>query len=120
MARVMNSFMNWLSLSKIPCDDNFKKIQISKMVLFGITALYIVLIVATYFIFHDGPTEICARNMMSAQVVALLFQIVLNYVNYRSENKIVILTTLFVSTTIMLGALSAFFNLRVMCDFYGF
>jgi len=97
-----------------------KRFKFPKMVLFGITALYIVLIVATYFIFHDGPTEICARNMMSAQVVALLFLIVLNYVNYRSENKIVILTTLFVSTTIMLGALSAFFNLRVMCDFYGF
>lgn len=100
--------------------ENTRRFKFPKAVVFGITALYIVLILATYFLFHDGPTEVCAKKMISAQIVAMLFQGVLNYVNYRSENKIVILTTLFISTTIMLGAISAFFNLRMMCEFYGF
>lgn len=99
---------------------NSKRFKFPKMVVFGITALYIVLIIATYFIFFKEPTELCAKRMMSIQVVALLFQMVLNYVNYQSENKIVILATLFISATIMLGAISAFFNLRIMCGFYGY
>lgn len=100
--------------------ENTRRFKFPKTVVFGITALYILLILATYFLFHDGPTEVCAKKMISAQIVAMLFQGVFNYVNYRSENKIVILATLFISATIMIGAISAFFNLRMMCEFYGF
>lgn len=58
--------------------------------------------------------------MLVGQSIALVFQVVLNYVNYHSKQKIVILATLFVSTMLLMGALSAFFNLGLMCEFYGF
>lgn len=97
-----------------------KRYRFPKTFVFIITALYLVLIAATYILFYKGVTEVCAKRMISAQVVALLFQILLNYVNYRSQQKIVILATLFISAAIMLGAISAFFNLQMMCQFYNY
>lgn len=99
---------------------NSKRFKFPKAVLFGITVAYVVLIVATYFLYFKEPVEICATRMMTAQVIALAFQIVLNYVNYRSNNKIVILATLFISSMLLFGAISAFFNLGLMCEIYGF
>lgn len=90
------------------------------MVLFGITVVYLLLIMATYFLYFKEPIQICAKRMMIAQSVALVFQVVLNYVNYHSDNKIVILTSLFISSMLLFGAISAFFNLGLMCELYGF
>lgn len=58
--------------------------------------------------------------MLIAQAITLTFQVLLNYINYHSKNKIIILATLFISAMLMLGALSAFFNLELMCEIYGF
>lgn len=99
---------------------NSQRFKFPKRVLFGITALYVVLIVATYFVYYKEPIQICAQRMLMAQGVALVFQVVLNYVNYHSNNKIVILATLFVSAMLIFGAISAFFNLGMMCSIYGF
>ncbi|HLW33282.1 MAG TPA: hypothetical protein VKX40_13550 [Aequorivita sp.] len=99
---------------------NSQRFRFPKRVLFGITAVYIVLIIATYFLYFKEPIEVCAKRMMIAQSVALVFQIVLNYVNYHSNNKIVIFTSLFISATLLFGAISAFFNLGLMCRLYGF
>jgi len=90
------------------------------MVLFGITILYIVLMVATYILYYKEPVIVCAENMLLAQSLAFVFQIFLTYVGHRSNNKILILAVLFSSAMLFLGALSAFFNLGLMCDFYGF
>ena len=99
---------------------NSQRFKFAKTVLFGITALYIVLMVATYFLYYKEPVIVCAQRMLSAQAIALLFQVALNYINYHSKNKIVILATLFVSAMLFLGALTAFFNLGMMCELYGF
>ncbi|WP_042491907.1 hypothetical protein [Aequorivita sublithincola] len=99
---------------------NSQRFRFPKTVLFGITALYIVLMLATYFLYYKEPVIICAQRMLVGQSIALVFQVVLNYVNYHSKQKIVILATLFVSTMLLMGALSAFFNLGLMCEFYGF
>ncbi|MGB3343758.1 MAG: hypothetical protein WBA61_07595 [Aequorivita sp.] len=99
---------------------NSQRFKFPKMVLFGITVVYLLLIMATYFLYFKEPIQICAKRMMIAQSVALVFQVVLNYVNYRSNNKIVILTSLFISSMLLLGAISAFFNLGLMCELYGF
>jgi|SRR5690625_691907 len=97
--------------------DRFK---FPKMVVFGITILYVVLLLLTYFLLYKEPIELCAKRMMSAQIVALLFQCVLNYVNYRSTEKVVVLATLFISAAIMAGAIVAFINLPLMCEYYSY
>ena len=97
--------------------DRFK---FPKRVVFGITILYLVLIVLTYFLMHKEPIELCAKRMMGAQVFALILQGILNYVNYRSQDKIIVLATLFVSATIMAGAIVAFINLPFMCEYYSY
>jgi len=99
---------------------NSQRFKLPKTVLFGISVLYIVLIIATYFLYYKEPVIVCAKRMLVAQSLALIFQIVLNYISYHSKNKIVILTTLFLSAMLFLGALSAFFNLGIMCELYGF
>ncbi|HLS11950.1 MAG TPA: hypothetical protein VK050_07295 [Flavobacteriaceae bacterium] len=99
---------------------NSDRFKFPKRVVFGITILYLVLILLTYLLLHKEPIELCAKRMMSAQVVALLFQCVLNYVNYRSKDKIIILATLFVSAAIMAGAIVAFMNLPFLCEYYSY
>lgn len=99
---------------------NSQRFKLPKTVLFGITALYIILMLATYFLYYKEPVIGCAKRMLIAQSIALVFQVVLNYVNYHSNRKIVIFATLFVSAMLVMGAISAFFNLGLMCEFYGF
>lgn len=99
---------------------NSQRFKFPKTVLFGITVLYLVLMLATYFLYYKEPVQVCATRMLIAQAVALVFQVVLNYVNYHSKNKVVILATLFISSMLLFGAITAFFNLGLMCEFYGF
>ena len=73
---------------------NSHRFKFPKAVPFGITALYIVLMVSTYFLFYKEPVIVCAQRMLSAQAIALLFQVAFNYINYHLKNKIVILATL--------------------------
>ncbi|WP_026451676.1 hypothetical protein [Aequorivita capsosiphonis] len=99
---------------------NSQRFKFPKTVLFGITALYIILMLATYFLYFKEPVIVCAKRMLVAQSLALVFQVILNYVNYHSNRKIVIFATLFVSAMLVMGAISAFFNLGLMCEIYGF
>lgn len=99
---------------------NSQRFNFPKTVLFGITALYVVLMIATYFLYFKEPFIVCAKRMLVAQSIALIFQVILNYVNYHSTRKIVVFATLFVSAMLFMGALSAFFNLGLMCEIYGF
>ncbi len=99
---------------------NSQRFKFPKTVLFGITFLYIVLMLATYFLFYKEPVMECAKNMLMAQGIALVAQIILNYINYHSNKKIVVLATLFISAMLFMGALSGFFNLTLMCELYGF
>lgn len=99
---------------------NSKRFRFPKTVLFGITVLYIILILTTYFLYYKEPIIICAKKMLVAQFIALAFQIVMNYINYHSNKKIVILATLFISAMLLFGAISAFLNLGLMCELYGF
>lgn len=105
---------------KFPIMPNSQRFKFPKTVLFGITALYIGLMLATYFLYYKEPFIFCAQRLLMAQTAALVFQIVLNYINYHSKNKIAILATLFISSMLLLGALSAFFNFGLMCELYGF
>jgi len=96
------------------------RFRFPKTVVFGITILYIVLLLLTYFLLYKEPIELCAKRMMSAQLVALILQCILNYINYRSQDKVIVLATLFISATIMAGAIVAFMNLPLMCEFYSY
>ncbi|SDW30063.1 hypothetical protein [Aequorivita viscosa] len=99
---------------------NSQRFKFPKTVLFGITTAYLVLIIATYLYYYKEPIIVCAQRMLVAQGIALLFQVFLNYINYHSVNKIVVLATLFISSILLFGAISAFFNLGLMCELYGF
>lgn len=97
-----------------------KRFRFPKAVVFAITALYLILIVATYFLYFKEPYTACAKRLMLGLFLGLIFQMALNYVNFRSSRKIVILATLFVSSVLFSGALSSFFNFRIMCRFLGY
>lgn len=99
---------------------NPRRYKFPKTVVFGITVAYVILMVATYYFYYKEPIIVCAQQMLVSQAVAFGFQIVLNYVNNRSNNKIVIFLTLFISSVLLFGAIIAFFNLGLMCKFYGF
>lgn len=88
--------------------------------MFGITSLYILVIILTYALYFKEPVIDCAKRLMFGQVIALLFQVVLNYFNYHSQNKIVVLATLFVSAMIFSGVLSSFFQLELLCKYLGY
>ncbi|HUH26587.1 hypothetical protein [Gelidibacter sp.] len=99
---------------------NPHRFRFPKTVVFVITGLYLILMLATYFLYFKEPYVGCAQRVLVAQLIALVCQVVLNYVNFRSQSKIVILATLFISATLFSGVLSTFFNLSLMCKFLGY
>lgn len=96
------------------------RFRFPKTVLFGITGLYILIIILTYTVYYKGAFVDCAQRVLISQAIALVFQVVLNYVNFHSRNKIVILATLFVSAMLVAGVLSGFFKLELMCKYLGY
>ena len=96
-----------------------QRFRFPKTVVFIFTIVSILVIVLSYFLYYRVDNTFCADNLMIAQAIALGFQLILNYINYRSNNKIVILATLFVSSAILLGVLSSFFYFRFMCNIFG-
>ena len=60
---------------------NSQDFKFPKTVLFGITALYIVLMLATYFLYFKEPVIVCAQRVLTVQALALLFRVALNYIN---------------------------------------
>ncbi|WP_313114535.1 hypothetical protein [Aequorivita sediminis] len=98
----------------------YSRFNLPKTVLFIISGLYVLLMIATYILYYKEPVIVCAERMLIAQGFAIFIQIIMNYIAYRSKNKIVILSILFISTMLFLGALSGFFNLGLMCEFYGY
>ena len=99
---------------------NSSRFKFPKAVLFVITALYIILMLASYLLYFKEPFVACAKGLLAGQAVTLILQIILNYVNYRSHEKIVILATLFVSAMLFSGVLSSFFNFELMCKYFGY
>lgn len=97
---------------------NSQRFKFPKTVLFGISGIYIVIIFMTYFIYYQEPTVSCATKLLIYQALTFAFQIVLNYINYHSKSKIVILATLFISSIIVAGVLSSFFTFSMMCDLF--
>ncbi len=100
--------------------SNSSRFKFPKTVVFVITGLYLLLMVATYFLYFKEPFVVCAKRLMLGQALALVFQIILNYVNYRSKEKIVILATLFISAMLLSGVLSSFFKFELMCKYLGY
>lgn len=98
--------------------ENSQRFRFPKTVVFGISLAYIIVILITCFYYYQEPTIACAQRLLSMQLVALVFQAILNYFNYRSQKKIVILATLFISSMILMGVLSAFFNFGIICEVY--
>lgn len=96
------------------------RFKFTKMVLFGITAVYLIIMITTYFVYYQGAFVDCAQRVLLSQAIALGFQVVLNYVNFHSKDKIVILATLFVSAMLLSGVLSSFFKLELMCKYLGY
>ncbi|TQD35385.1 hypothetical protein [Haloflavibacter putidus] len=82
------------------------------------SVLHVVVGLLSYVIYFNESTEACARQLLPFQLLAFAGQLLLNYVNYRSENKIVILTTLFIASIILFGVISAFFSLPTLCSIY--
>lgn len=97
-----------------------RRFRFPKIVLFSITGLHVVLMIVSYWLYNKEPFVDCAHRMLLSQILALGFQVVLNYVNFRSQNKIVILATLFISSVLFSGVLSSFFNFQMMCRFLGY
>ena len=66
----------------------YPRFKLPKTVLFTISALYVFLMIATYILYYKEPVIVCAERMLIAQGFAMFIQIILNYIAYRSKNKI--------------------------------
>ena len=98
--------------------DAQKRFRFPKITVLVFTFIYGAIILLTWLFFYNSPEQACAVQLLTAQAFGLFLQFILNYVNYRSEHKIVILATLFVSSTLLLGAISAFFTFHIICSVY--
>lgn len=104
--------------SHVDAMTNSRQYQFPKIVVTGISVAFIILIILTWVLFHKEPTKECALRFLRVEVFALILQLILNYINHRSENKIVVLATMFISTMILFSVLMSFFNFRLMCELY--
>ena len=95
-----------------------RRYRFPKIVVTGISVGFIILIILTFALFNKEPTKECALRFLRVEVFALILQLILNYINYRSENKIVVLATMFISTMILFSVLMSFFNFSMMCELY--
>ncbi len=95
---------------------NSQRFKFPKTVLFGISVVYVFIIAFTYFSYYREPLIACAQRLLIVELIAGVIQVILNYINYHSQNKIVVLTTLFISSMILVGLLSAFFGFGIICE----
>lgn len=95
-----------------------KRFRFPKITVIGMTILFLLIIVITLVLFYKEPTKACAAGFLRVEIFAFVIQLALNYFNYRSESKIVILATLFVSAMILFSILISFFNFSLMCELY--
>lgn len=98
--------------------EKSNRYRFPKTTVFGFTLLFILVIVLTVVFFYKEPTKACAAGFLRVQIFALIIQLILNYINFRSEKKIVILATLFVSAMVLFSIITSFLNFRMMCELY--
>ncbi len=98
--------------------ENSKRFRFPKTTVVVLTFLYIIIILLTHFLFNKGNAKECAQQLLLIQCLGLIVQLFLNYWNFRSQSKIVILATLFISSMILLSVISSFFSFRMLCEVY--
>ncbi len=98
--------------------ENSKRFRFPKTTVVVLTFLYITIILLTHFLFNKGNAKECAQQLLLIQSLGLIVQLFLNYWNFRSQSKIVILATLFISSMILLSVISSFFSFRMLCEVY--
>lgn len=98
---------------------NSKRFRFTKIAVTAFTVIFLIVIVLTYFLFYqDEAFSACAQRLMIMQFLIFIPQLLLNYFNFRSQKKIVVLATLFISSMLLAGVLSSFFNFRLMCGLF--
>lgn len=94
------------------------RFRFPKIVVAGITLIFILVMILTLVLYYNEPTKACALRFLRVGAFAFVLQIILNYINFRSERKIVVLATLFISSMILFNMLMSFFNFEMMCELY--
>lgn len=95
-----------------------KRFRFPKITVIGLTVLLLLITVFTFVLYYKEPTKACAAGFIRVEIFALIIQFFLNYFNYKSEKKIVILATLFISAMILFSMITSFFNFSLMCELY--
>lgn|SRR5690606_34271782 len=98
--------------------ENPNRFRFPKTTVLVLTFLYIAIVLATHFLYNKGNAAACAQQLLLMQGLGLVIQLFLNYWNYRSQNKIVILATLFASSMLLFSVISSFFSFRMLCEVY--
>ena len=78
------------------------------------TALLIIVMIITFVLKQNNPEWQLGNTFLLSQAIALVLQIVLNVVNWRSNKKIVILMTLFISATILASIILQFISFNLV------
>lgn len=97
---------------------NLHRYRFPKITVFGITVIFILIIILTVSLFYKDSTRECAQGFLRVEIFAFVVQLLLNYVNFRSQNKIIVLATLFASSMVLFSVLLSFFNFQMMCELY--
>lgn len=78
------------------------------------TLLLIVLILVTFILKQNHSNWQLGNSLVLSQGIALIAQIVLNIINWRSNKKILILATLFISATIVASVIWQFISFNLI------
>ncbi|PVW16371.1 hypothetical protein [Marixanthomonas spongiae] len=90
------------------------RFRFPKWTVTAITVLLVILIIVTFILKQNNPDWQFGDAFLLTQAIALVIQLVLNGINWRSNKKIVILTTLFISATVMASIIWQFISYNLV------
>jgi len=79
------------------------------------TFVLLVILVLSYFIFYVPDVGKCSKLLLFSEGIALILQLILNRINWKSNLKIVILATLFISASILASVIWRLITYHLIC-----
>jgi hypothetical protein len=91
-----------------------KRFLFPKITVIIITVVLLALLIVAIVLQSRHPQWIYGNTLLLTTGIALVLQVIINGINWRSQKKIVILATLFISATLAASVLWRFISLNTL------
>jgi len=91
-----------------------KRFRFPKWTVTAFTVILIIVMIITFVLKQNNPEWQFGNTFLLSQAIALVLQIILNIINWRSNRKIVVLMTLFISATILASVIWQFISFNLV------